>query len=146
MSATAEAISNMTPAERAALGVPTGLAGQNVMKILEGADVASADEAKEAATAELDVAAAIAAGEGPPPELVFSDDPALSFGDQFGEVSPAVTRRGGDDELTFGDIEPTGAPIPFALPIGEDQDADADADVNAVVKWRRWCSGFRSRG
>jgi hypothetical protein len=133
MSATAEAISNMTPAERAALGVPTGLAGQNVMKILEGADAASENEAKAAAAAELDVAAAIAAGEGPPPELVFSDDPALSFGDQFGEVSPAVTRRGGDDELTFGDIEPTGAPIPFALPTVADEDTDPDADVEAVV-------------
>jgi hypothetical protein len=133
MSATAEAISNMTPAERAAIGVPTGLAGQNVMKILEGADVASENEAKEAAAAELNVAAAIAAGEGPLPELVFSDDPALSFGDQFGEVSPAVTRRGGDDELTFGDIEPTGAPIPFALPTVADEDTDPDADVEAVV-------------
>jgi hypothetical protein len=131
MSATAEAISNMTPAERAAIGVPTGLAGQNVMKILEGADVASENEAKEAAAAELNVAAAIAAGEGPLPELVFSDDPALSFGDQFGEVSPAVTRRGGDEELTFGDIEPTGALIPFALPVGADE--DTDADVEAVV-------------
>jgi hypothetical protein len=67
MSATAEAISNMTPAERAAIGVPTGLAGQNVMKILEGADAASENEAKAAAAAELNVAAAIAAGEGPLP-------------------------------------------------------------------------------
>jgi hypothetical protein len=133
MSGTAEAISNMTPAESAAIGVPTGLAGQNVMKILEGADTASENEAKAAAAAELNVAAAIAAGEGPPPELVFSDDPALSFGDQFGEVSPAVTRRGGDDELTFGDIEPTGAPIPFALPTVADEDTDPDADVEAVV-------------
>ena len=133
MSGTAEAISNMTPAESAAIGVPTGLAGQNVMKILEGADTASENEAKAAAAAELNVAAAIAAGEGPSPELVFSDDPALSFGDQFGEVSPAVTRRGGDDELTFGDIEPTGAPIPFALPTVADEDTDPDADVEAVV-------------
>jgi hypothetical protein len=133
MSGTAEAISSMTPAERAAIGVPTGLAGQNVMKILEGADAASESEAEAAAAAELNVAAAIAAGEGPSPELVFSDDPALSFGDQFGEVSPVVTRRGGDDELTFGDIEPTGAPIPFALPTVADEDTDPDADVEAVV-------------
>jgi hypothetical protein len=135
MSATAEAISSMTPAERAAIGVPTGLAGQNVMKILEGADAASENEAGAAAAAELDVAAAIAAEEGtlPSPELVVSDDPALSFGNQFGEVSPAVTRRGGDDELTFGDIEPTGAPIPFALPTVADEDTDPDADVEAVV-------------
>jgi hypothetical protein len=61
------------------------------------------------------------------------EEPRLSFGDQFGDVDPNLVRRGGTDELTFGDIEPTGAPIPFALPIGEDQDADADADVNAVV-------------
>jgi hypothetical protein len=40
----------------------------------------------------------------------------LSFGDQFGDVDPNLVRRGGTDELTFGDIEPTGAPIPFALP------------------------------
>jgi hypothetical protein len=59
------------------------------------------------------------------------EEPRLSFGDQFGDVDPNLVRRGGTDELTFGDIEPTGAPIPFALPIGEDQ--DADADVNAVV-------------
>jgi hypothetical protein len=72
------------------------------------------------------------------PEIVFdseseADGPGLSFGDQFGDVDPNLVRRGGTDELTFGDIEPTGAPIPFALPIGEDQDADADADVEAVV-------------
>jgi hypothetical protein len=72
------------------------------------------------------------------PEIVFdseseADGPGLSFGDQFGDVDPNLVRRGGTDELTFGDIEPTGAPIPFALPIGEDQDADADADVDAVV-------------
>jgi hypothetical protein len=135
MSDTAEAISSMTQAERTAIGVPTGVAGQNVMKILEGADAASENEAGAAAAAELDVAAAIAAEEGtlPSPELVVSDDPALSFGNQFGEVSPAVTRRGGDDELTFGDIEPTGAPIPFALPTVADEDTDPDADVEAVV-------------
>jgi hypothetical protein len=72
------------------------------------------------------------------PEIVFDSEseaegPGLSFGDQFGDVDPNLVRRGGTDELTFGDIEPTGAPIPFALPIGEDQDADADADVDAVV-------------
>jgi hypothetical protein len=55
----------------------------------------------------------------------------LSFGDQFGDVDPNLVRRGGTDELTFGDIEPTGAPIPFALPVGADE--DTDADVEAVV-------------
>ena len=49
------------------------------------------------------------------PEIVFdsqSEDQGLSFGDEFGEVPPEVTLRGGTDALTFGDIEPTGAPIP----------------------------------
>jgi hypothetical protein len=65
--------------------------------------------------------------------LIRDREAGLSFGDQFGDVDPALVRRGGADELTFGDIDPTGAPIPFALPIGEDEDADADVDVNAVV-------------
>jgi hypothetical protein len=59
------------------------------------------------------------------------DGPGLSFGDQFGDVDPSLVRRGGTDELTFGDIEPTGALIPFALPVGADE--DTDADVEAVV-------------
>ena len=71
-----------------------------------------------------------------PPELAIDQDedegtPRLSFGDQFGDVDPALARRGGDEELTFGDIEPTGALIPFALPVGADE--DTDADVEAVV-------------
>jgi hypothetical protein len=71
-----------------------------------------------------------------PPELAIDQDgdegtPRLSFGDQFGDVDPDLVRRGGDEELTFGDIEPTGALIPFALPVGADE--DTDADVEAVV-------------
>ena len=70
------------------------------------------------------------------PEIVLdseseADGPGLSFGDQFGDVDPDLVRRGGDEELTFGDIEPTGALIPFALPVGADE--DTDADVEAVV-------------
>ena len=71
-----------------------------------------------------------------PPELAIDQDedegtPRLSFGDQFGDVDPDLVRRGGDEELTFGDIEPTGALVPFALPVGADE--DTDADVEAVV-------------
>jgi hypothetical protein len=49
-------------------------------------------------------------------EVIAPPAPRLSFGDQFGDVDPDLVRRGGDEELTFGDIEPTGALIPFALP------------------------------
>jgi hypothetical protein len=64
-------------------------------------------------------------------EVIAPPAPGLSFGDQFGDVDPDLVRRGGDEELTFGDIEPTGALIPFALPVGADE--DTDADVEAVV-------------
>ena len=58
------------------------------------------------------------------PEIVFdsqSEGQGLSFGDEFGEASPAVTRRAGDDDLTFGDIEPTDAAIPLSLPRATEQ-------------------------
>jgi hypothetical protein len=60
------------------------------------------------------------------PEIVFESEseaegPRLSFGDQFGDINPALTRRGSGDELTFGDIDPTGAPIPFSLPRNAEQ-------------------------
>jgi hypothetical protein len=63
------------------------------------------------------------------PGITFDSDPGLSFGEEFGDVDPALVRRGGTEELTFGDIEPTGALIPFALPVGADEDADADVET-----------------
>jgi len=95
------------------------------------ASVAAARDAEAAAETE-----AVDDEELNPPELAIDQDedegtPRLSFGDQFGDVDPSLVRRGGDEELTFGDIEPTGALIPFALPVGADE--DTDADVEAVV-------------
>lgn len=44
--------------------------------------------------------------------------PRLSFGNEFGDIDPDLVRRGGDDVLTFGGIEPSGAPIPLSPPAG----------------------------
>ena len=93
-------------------------------------------------TAERERMAAALAEEYPLPDMTHletgevlpvpeSAGPRLSFGDQFGDVDPALVRRGGNEELTFGDIEPTGALIPFALPVGADEDADADVETGA---------------
>ncbi len=52
------------------------------------------------------------------PELVIDSEPGLSFGDQF---PPVDVRRASDEVLGFGDITPTGAEIPLALPRGAEE-------------------------
>jgi hypothetical protein len=52
------------------------------------------------------------------PELVIDSEPGLSFGDQF---PPVDVGRASDEVLGFGDITPTGAEIPLALPRGAEE-------------------------
>jgi hypothetical protein len=54
------------------------------------------------------------------PELVIDSEPGLSFGDEF---PPVDVTRAGDEVLDFGDITPTGAPIPFVLPTEAEEEA-----------------------
>lgn len=88
---------------------------------------------RRAAETRASVAAARDAEEAPDadegfdlPELVIDSeseaaDAGLSFGDQFGEFDPNLAPRAGDDDLAFGDIEPTGAPISLPLPRATEQ-------------------------
>jgi hypothetical protein len=72
-------------------------------------DAADVTDTEEAATAEEVVNL---------PELVIDSEPGLSFGDQF---PPVDVRRASDEVLGFGDITPTGAEIPLALPRGAEE-------------------------
>lgn len=53
------------------------------------------------------------------PGITLDSDPGLSFGDQF---PPVDVRRASDEVLGFGDITPTGAEIPLALPRGAEEE------------------------
>lgn len=85
------------------------------------AGVAAARDTEAAAAGDVEEAAV--PSEPSLPEVVLdsasdAEEPRLSFGDQFGDVDPAIVRRGGNEELTFGNVIPTDAAIPLALPRG----------------------------
>ena len=86
-----------------------------------------AAETRASVAAARDAEEALDADEGfDLPELVIDSeseaaDAGLSFGDQLGEFDPNLAPRAGDDDLSFGDIDPTGAPIPLSLPRATEQ-------------------------
>jgi hypothetical protein len=84
---------------------------------------AAIQAAEEAAAAETEEATAPSVEEeiDLSPGITFDSEPSLSFGEEFGDVDPDLVRRGGTEELTFGAVTPTGAPIPLALARGAER-------------------------